>query len=697
MQSSSRGGVAVTPEPSIDIREVWKGHPGEMAKAMLAGAGFSFRFDGESVGSAFASDWKIDFVAEEGSRTTTLVARHASGLAVRRETRVLTEFAAVEYRLIFQNTSNTSLPLLSEVRSLEIALGEAMLDGNCVVSSGGGLADAVLPPRSFALRRSAFSSMLEHAAVIEMTTAGGRSSNKDLPFFLIHNEAKREGMIVAFGWSGQWVTAVFCDPVTRTFSLKGKIPDLKIALEAGEEIQCPTVLVGLYQGDVAEGSNRLRRIIREVYTPKLAGESYLPAATYDTWWNIGVDFDEALLRRLADGAASIDQEYFLLDAGWFAGTGKGHDFSSGVGNWYDIDESKLPRGLKPVADHVRSTGLQFGLWFEPERVAENSRLAREHPEWILWGPGTDAPESWWRDLFPDFFRRRYGLLDYGRADVQQWVKELLDRYIRDYGVKYIRYDFNLDPLPCWNANDAADRRGITQLRHVNGLYTIIDWIRAHHPGAVLEGCASGGRRIDLEMARRFHTFWISDYSIDPAIVRFHLFGINHFLPGNYNFAACTVPSPHRQDFQPDDLAFQSLFGGAMGTSGRVDSWTAQMQEKARLHVQTWKKLRRYLVEDYYPLSDQPGDLKSWSGWQFHDPGDQSGFIQTFRATTRAAQHRFFPRGLDGSARFRFTDAYTGETFSISGTVAMAEGIEVTQAPMSSRVLTYTTATSKDKR
>jgi alpha-galactosidase len=268
------------------------------------------------------------------------------------------------------------------------------------------------------------------------------------------------------------------------------------------------------------------------------------------------------------------------------------------------------------------------------------------------------------------------------------VKELLDHYITAYGIRYIRYDFNIDPLPYWDAHDEQGRAGITQLRHVQGLYAIIDWVRDRHPGTVLECCASGGRRIDLETVRRFHTAWISDHTADSAVVRYHLFGINHFLPGSYHYVAYVLPLSHQKDFEPRDIDFQSLFAGAFGMGGRIDLWPEAMKNKARLHVRMWKRLRRYLLEDYYPLSAQPGDLQCWSGWQFHDPQDQSGFAQTFRTRTPDGAHRFVLRGLDENARYRFTDAYSGETFDMTGRVAMTDGIEVMQEPMSSTVLTY---------
>jgi alpha-galactosidase len=485
-------------------------------------------------------------------------------------------------------------------------------------------------------------------------------------------------VFVAFGWSGQWTASVARSAKTKSLDIKGRIPDLEIALEPGEEIEGPTVVFGLYAGDLADGSNRLRRLIREVYTPRLGGEPFLPVALYDHWFNIGNNFDEALLRKLVDVAGAIGEEYFLLDGGWASG---GHP--AGNGN-YTADLVKLPDGLKPVADEVRSKGLGFGLWFEPERVAPNTTLARAHPDWILWKHTSYSESSHNRLAFPS----GTGLLDYGRADVREWVKSLLDRHIRDYDLRYVRYDFNLEPLPYWDANDPPGRRGITQLRHIHGLYAVLDWLRARHPHVILEGCASGGNRIDLEMARRFHAFVISDFNADPALLRFHLHGINYFLPGSYHFLAYTLPTPYQQEFKPDDLGFQSLFGGAFGLGGRIDLWPQSMQEMARKHVNAWQRVRRYLVEDYYPLTSQPTDLMSWSGWQFHDPEDQSGFLQTFRTDARDTTRKFYPRGLDSKSSYRIVDVYDGSTWTLSGQQATEAGIEITQREMSSRILTY---------
>jgi hypothetical protein len=131
-----------------------------------------------------------------------------------------------------------------------------------------------------------------------------------------------------------------------------------------------------------------------------------------------------------------------------------------------------------------------------------------------------------------------------------------------------------------------------------------------------------------------------------------------------------------------------MFGGAFGTGGRIDLWSDQMKQRAQKHVSVYKKIRKYLLKDYYPLTPQPGDIQSWSGWQFQDPITESGFIQTFRTKTVEDSHRFPLRKLDQNGLYRFTDAYTNDSFDIVGSSAMKEGVFVKQDRMSSRLFSY---------
>jgi alpha-galactosidase len=653
------------------LKPLWpSGSAAAFREALDDGIGFAFTCDGQRVGPALPPGWSG---STEGATATF---RHPSGLVVARESRAWPEFDAIEYTVRFRNEGRAPSPALSAVDAFELNFSLGTVPGVSVVSSGGGLDESVYPPANFAIRRQYLGPMTPLDARVSLRTAGGRSSNKDLPFFFVESQLKRAGIFLAVGWSGQWSAAVSADHGRGTLRLKGGIPGLNVRLNPGEEMTGPRILLGAYAGKLEDGANRLRRLIRTHYAPRLGGREFLPVATYDHWWNIDVRFDEKLLRQLADGAASIGQEYFLLDAGWYAGTGGPENFSAGVGNWEEIDRAKFPSGLGAFADHVRAKGLKFGLWFEPERVAKGSLLAREHPDWVIWLPN-----------------QKYGLLDYGRAEVQEWVRALFDRYIREFGIRYIRHDSNIDPLPYWDSADDAGRRGMHQIRHIEGLYRVLDWIREKHPDTVLEGCSSGGRRIDLEAARRFHTFWISDQSVDPHIMRFHLAGLNYFLPGSYQYVCYTLPLAGQRNFRPLSIGFQSLFGGAFGTGGRVDEWPDVMKTQAAQHVKVHKQLRRFLMGDYYPLAVQSRDLEAWEAWQFHDAATGEGFVQAYRLHSPKSSRNFAVKALEPRKTYRLTDPYTGRTLTIVGARLLAGGIRFELSPLESQVWIYSPLTA----
>jgi len=62
----------------------------------------------------------------------------------------------------------------------------------------------------------------------------------------------------------------------------------------------------------------------------------------------------------------------------------------------------------------------------------------------------------------------------------------------------------------------ADRQGITEIRYVEGLYATWDELRARFPQMYLDDCASGGRRIDLEMVMRSVVQTRSDSACAPG-------------------------------------------------------------------------------------------------------------------------------------------------------------------------------------
>ncbi|MFG1811420.1 alpha-galactosidase [Streptomyces sp. NPDC049040] len=216
----------------------------------------------------------------------------------------------------------------------------------------------------------------------------------------------------------------------------------------------------------------------------------------NSWEAVYFDHDLDRLRRLADRAAEVGVERFVLDDGWF--TGRRAD-DAGLGDWH-VDPRVWPEGLSPLVDHVRALGMDFGLWVEPEMINPDSDLAREHPDWIL-GPA--------RGLGPSS-RNQY-VLDISHPGAYAHLLDRLDTLVGEYGIAYLKWDHNRE------LHEAVHAPGDRPAGHaqVEAFYRLLDALRERHPALEIESCASGGGRIDLGVLSRTDRVWTSDCN-DPV-------------------------------------------------------------------------------------------------------------------------------------------------------------------------------------
>ncbi len=211
----------------------------------------------------------------------------------------------------------------------------------------------------------------------------------------------------------------------------------------------------------------------------------------NTWEAVYFDLDLEKLKALADAAAEVGAERFVLDDGWFRGRRDDH---AGLGDWY-VDEGIWPKGLHPLVDHVTGLGLQFGLWVEPEMVNPDSDLAREHPEWIL-AAGNRLPPT---------ARHQQGL-NLGIQAAYDYLLERLDSILNEYDISYLKWDHNRDFVD--GGNQLTGTAGIHE--QTLAVYRLLDELKRRHPGLEIESCSSGGARVDLAVLERTDRVWGSD-------------------------------------------------------------------------------------------------------------------------------------------------------------------------------------------
>jgi alpha-galactosidase len=239
------------------------------------------------------------------------------------------------------------------------------------------------------------------------------------------------------------------------------------------------------------------------------------------------------------------------------------------------------------------------------------------------------------------------LLDFGNADAREWAFQMMKQFIDESQVKWIRWDFNTAPLGVWTQMDAPEQRGLAQIRHIMGLYDLLDRLLKAYPDLLIEGCASGGRRIDLETIRRSHTLWKSDETANLRVLRFHQTGGNIFLPGvllNVNLL------PERL---PYDIA--SIFGGPLGFRCNWLNLSVEQRTQIRKQIAAWRLVRSLLNDEYYPLFPQRRDEFDWIGWQFYTPALGEGYFVVLRPEeSHYLSASVSLRGLDAEATYTLT-------------------------------------------
>ncbi len=296
----------------------------------------------------------------------------------------------------------------------------------------------------------------------------------------------------------------------------------------------------------------------------------------NVWEAVYFDHDLGRLTELAQAAAGIGIERFVLDDGWF---GSRRDDHSGLGDWV-VSADAWPDGLGPLIDRVRALGMEFGLWFEPEMVNPDSDLYRAHPDWILNVSGRE----------PGTLRNQL-VLDLGRPEVRDHLFGQLDDVLSTYDIGFVKWDHNRLLV---DAGSAA--RGSAPGVHAQtlGFYDLLDRLRAAHPGVEWESCASGGGRIDVGVLTRTQRVWTSDMTDALARQTIQRWTAQ-LVPAEYLGAHVSAPTNHQtgRQFSLDFRAATAFFGD-FGVEWDVTSATPEERRQLARWISAYRQLRPLL-------------------------------------------------------------------------------------------------------
>jgi len=498
---------------------------------------------------------------------------------------------AVDWVLYFENRGQQDTPIIQDIQALEVGVRTGDVQRPALLHR---LEGDSCGERSFL----PLETPLGPGQRVAMAPTGGRpSSISAFPWWNL--EYAGQGVMAAIGWTGQWA-ASFQRPEAGPIRMRAGMEHTHLRLQPGERIRSPRILLMTWQGDRLAAHNRWRRLLLLHYVPQEGGRPVrLPVVSqcFDRYvWSVPEWATEAGQIRGVEFARQVGCDAYWLDAAWFVG-----GFPDGAGNWY-CKPQEFPHGLKPVADACHAAGMKFVVWFEPERVAAGSEIAQEHPEFVFGG-------------------EQGGLFKLNDPAARRWLLELLSRRIRNFGIDIYRNDFNIDPLDFWRDNDAPDRQGMTEISYVAGLYELWDELRARHPGLVIDNCASGGRRIDLEMCMRSVPLWRSDTGCSPGHPDWNQAqscGLSLFVP--LHTACGWTPAPY--DFR------SSATGGAICEWAYLDPDFPL--ELAQATLAEAKENQQYWYGDCYPLHICTVTPDHWAAYQLHRPDLGAGLVLAFR-------------------------------------------------------------------
>jgi alpha-galactosidase len=594
---------------------------------------FSFVYGGKS-SATFIKSWqysseKIKPADPDVEEFVYTYSDKKSGLRLRCYVTCFNDFPAVEWVLRFSNNSGKETPLIEQAAVIDYAFISEEKGSFFLHHAKGSNAE-----------RTDFQPVDENMQVgksIYMTPSGGRSSDKTaFPFFNIETPGQN-GIMVAVGWTGKWYADVR-QRDEKTILLKSGMEKMHLKLYPKEEIRTPKICLLFWKGeDRMAGHNQFRQFILVHHTRKINGTHVeLPFSTFlaregpppcNEHTCATESFAVAMINRHKQ--FNIVPEVFWLDAGWYPCNGTWWK----VGNWTPNREN-FPNGLKPVTDAAHKVGAKFLLWFEPERVTPGTQFADKNPDWLLKLSGNDTY-----------------LFNLGNDEARLWLTDYMSDFLKNEGIDYYRQDFNFNPQPYWESNDQPDRTGISEIRHIEGLYAYWDSLLVRFPNLLIDNCASGGRRIDLETVSRSSPLWRTDYQYgEPDGSQCHIYGLNFYLPlhGTGNFTI----SPYN---------FRSNMSSSMVINWDINSKEHTMAELQK-YFQEFKRLRPYYYSDYYPLTKPENMTKDnvWLAYQLNRPDQGDGIIVAFRRKDCPEDSiRVKLRGLVKNADYELLDEDSG--------------------------------------
>ena len=586
---------------------------------------FSFKYGGKS-STELLKTWQTGSESKAGPDSQVRLYTYidpVTRIKVTAEVRYYVEFPGViDWVLRFRNNGPSDTAILEDILPLDSVISAS--PGNLFIRHAKG-SDA--NAEDFTPMMESVEPGKDQHYEAEM---GRSSSGMTLPFFNL--QTGDHGLIEAIGWSGNWRADFSFHKDGNAITFSGGMKQTHLLLHPGEEIRTPRiVLMSWTGGDWQQSQNRWRRLLFAHYTPHDNGRPMRGPVLFGGWGSEPIADKLAYIQWIHDHNIPVD--VFAVDAGWYGDsvgseTDPTNPWWKNRGDWFP-SPLYYPHGIKPLSDALKAAGIGFSLWIEPETTMPDKKIAKDHPDWFL-----DRPREPWMTN-PDL------QADLGNPAARQGLTNMVSDFITDFGMTWYRQDFNHSPENFWRAADKPDRIGMTEIGHIEGLYKMWDDLLAEHPGLHIDNCASGGRRLDIEMMSRSFSVWRTDYGFtDTLAEQAQTQALAYWVPENMGFETYSmefeghsVPWTHPGPYSTPEslylmrLGYNAGYGVGPGAAGvNSEEWVSWIKQG----LAEYREVQPYIYGDFYPLLPYSRDAESWTAWQWDRPELKDGLVILLR-------------------------------------------------------------------
>lgn len=502
----------------------------------------------------------------------------------------------------------------------------------------------------------------------------GASNHNNSPYFIAHqnaDEKKGDVYFASLAYSGNFKVSASRDlfSITRV-SIGMNDFDFSHTLKGGESFDTPVVYCGKANG-FGNMSRMMNRFAIEHIMPKPFNDKVLPVI-YNSWEATGFDVSTEGQTKLAETAAKVGVELFVMDDGWF---GQRKDDRAGLGDWY-VNSEKFPNGLDELIANVNALGMDFGLWFEPEMVNPDSDLYRSHPEWAYHYEHRTANEL-----------RHQLVLNMTIPEVREYIYNLMDKLLCQYNIKYIKWDMNR-PFSEIGAENLDDPKMYSYL-HTMAVYDIVDRLKAAHSDVQIEACASGGGRAELGALSHFDMVWTSDNTdaIDRMTIQK---GFTVLRPTKAMRAWVTDVGGYNKPTSLD-FRFNIAMQGSLSLGGNLTKYSDEDLQICKKNIALYKKIRDIVqLGDLYRLLNIEDDEVLLNQYVSPDKCHSVAFLAANGTILFKKDINLVFDGLDENSVY--TVKIWNKTFEKSGAYLMSAGI-----PANVREASYNAIAIIDKK